>query len=311
MAATHNSDYSAAVGTTLVFARPRWFRAGRSRPANRRWYDCRMQALLETLGVVLLALAGVGLGRWFSKLPKWYWLLGYLLPAVVLVLLWLRQQVSALFFVPPFSWLTAGRTEFALAGFMVTLILTTPLSRIPTARVRALVVLFMAVIVVTSSVLPFIGPVFIKNYLANLRTDIDHDGICLQSTDYNCGPASAVTALRRLGIKAEEGQLAIWAHTNAVSGTQPDVLAESLRKHYAGHGVTAEYLFFKNLPRLEGAGAFVAVIRYAPFVDHYVALLEVRDGHVVVGDPLVGKTTLPRAEFEKKWRHSGVALRRK
>ena len=71
------------------------------------------------------------------------------------------------------------------------------------------------------------------------------------------------------------------------------------------------YLFFKNLPRLEGAGAFVAVIRYAPFVDHYVALLEVRDGHVVVGDPLVGKTTLPRAEFEKKWRHSGVALRRK
>ena len=61
-----------------------------------------MQEGLETLGVVLLALAGVGLGRWFSKLPKWYWLLGYLLPAVVLVLLWLPNKWARCFSSRPF-----------------------------------------------------------------------------------------------------------------------------------------------------------------------------------------------------------------
>jgi predicted double-glycine peptidase len=51
--------------------------------------------------------------------------------------------------------------------------------------------------------LPFLVPALIKERLSNLTTRLDSNGICYQSTDYTCGPAAAVTALRRLGLQAD------------------------------------------------------------------------------------------------------------
>ncbi|MEI7729495.1 MAG: cysteine peptidase family C39 domain-containing protein [Verrucomicrobiota bacterium] len=270
-----------------------------------------MNPWLETLGVTLFALTGVWLGRWFSRLPKWYWAVGYGLPLFCLFLLWLPQQNNALFFLPPFSWLTAGRREFALGGFIATLLLTTPLSRVTQPRLRGLVILFMALIVITSSVLPFLGPAINRKHLASLETDVNRDGVCLQKTDYTCGPAAAVTALRRLGLKAEEGTIAILAHTSFAIGTAPDVLAETLSAQYGAQGITADYRFFKTIQELRNAGEVLAVIKYGLFVDHYVAVLEVNDNEIVLGDPLAGKTALSYAAFDEKWRHSGVVIQRR
>jgi predicted double-glycine peptidase len=69
---------------------------------------------------------------------------------------------------------------------------------------------------------------------------------CRQSTDYTCGPAAAVTALRKLGFPAEEGQIAIVSYTSATTGTPPDILAEALRKYYGKDGLIVEYRPFKN-----------------------------------------------------------------
>jgi predicted double-glycine peptidase len=143
-----------------------------------------------------------------------------------------------------------------------------------------------------------------------LTTKFDNDGICRQSNDYNCGPAAAVTALRKLGFSAEEGELAIEAHTSSATGTPPDILARTLQLRYGNLGLSSEFRVFHNLAELKAAGLTLAVIKYNFWVDHYVTILEVRDAEILVGDPFHGLRTFTRDEFEKKWRFVGVVLKR-
>jgi len=265
---------------------------------------------LETLGACLLAGLGVLLGYWFSRLPKPYWLLGYFIPLVVVIMIGSTRRYSALEFIPPMSWLVAGRTEYALGGFIGTMILTTPLSRVPHPRDRIMVMIFMVMLVALSSVWPFLAPAFNRNYLFALQTKIDADGICRQSTEYNCGPAAAVTALRKLGFPAEEGPIAIAAHTSNAIGTPPDLLHHALRKLYPTNGLVCEYRHFKSVSDLTNGGITLAVIKFGLLVDHYVAVLEVTDREVVVGDPFAGKAIYTPEQFARKWRYAGVVLKR-
>jgi predicted double-glycine peptidase len=264
----------------------------------------------ETAGSLLLVALGVLLGRWFSRLPGRWWVIGYFLPLTVVGMIALTRQVPQLYFVPPFSWLTAGRNTYVLAGLVATCLLTTPLSRLPRRQTQAVVAIFMALIVFCSSVICFLAPALVRTELGALVTKVDKDGVCLQSNGYNCGPASAVTAMRRLGLPAEEGVLAILAHTSPFTGTPPDVLEQTLNKIYGAQGVRAKFQYFKTLDEMRGHAGVLVVIKYGTLVDHYVALIEVNDREVVVGDPLSGIMKHERAEFEKQWRSCGVVLER-
>ncbi len=269
-----------------------------------------MNPWLETLGALLLAGLGALLGWWFSRLPKPWWTLGYFLPLALVMLIGSTRGYSALEFVPPMSWLVAGRTEFALGGFIGTMVLTTPLMRLPRRRDRLAVVLFMGLLVALCSVWPFLAPAFNRGYLASLRTKIDPDGVCRQSTEYNCGPAAAVTALRKLGLPAEEGPIAIAAHTSTAIGTPPDMLGEALRELYPTNGLVCEYRHFNSVSELRHGGLTLAVIKFGLLVDHYVAVLAVTDREVVVGDPFLGRATYTHQQFQKKWRFAGIVLKR-
>jgi peptidase C39-like protein len=270
-----------------------------------------MNPWFEALGVSLIAAVGVGLGRWFSRLPRPYWLIGYVVPLTLILAYILAHRVPALSLIPPFSWLVLGRNKFASMGFVATMVLTTPLSRIRPPRARLLISLLMALIVIQSSVWPFLAPAFNHNYLASLRTRIDSDGVCRQSNDYNCGPAAAVTALRRLGFPAEEGEIAILAHTSSAIGTPPDVLARALQERYGHEGLVSEYRVFRNLGELRQAGLVLAVIRYSFWMDHYVTVLEVTDREVIAGDPSLGLVRFSKESFLSRWRFVGVVLSRK
>jgi predicted double-glycine peptidase len=258
----------------------------------------------------LLALAGVFLGRWFSRLPKPYWTIGYFLPLALVLVYGIGMNRPALSLVPPMSWMTAGRNKFAVIGFITTMLFTTPLSRLRPVRVRVIVCLLMALAAGNYSVWPFLAPALNHGYLAGLETHIDSDGVCHQSTDYNCGPAAAVTALRRLGFPAGEGEIAILAHTSSATGTPPDILARALQKRYKQEGLRAEYRVFDNLNQLKQAGLTLAVIRYNFWLDHYVTVLEVTDTFVQVGDPILGLARFTLDEFKAKWRFTGVVLGR-
>jgi len=97
--------------------------------------------LWRTACVALLcALAGVVLGRWFSRLRSPYWTIGYVIPLMLVFAYVLAFRVPTILFLPPLSWMLMGIKKFATLGFIATLILTTPLSRIPQPRNRKLIV---------------------------------------------------------------------------------------------------------------------------------------------------------------------------
>ena len=269
-----------------------------------------MNPWLETIGVVLVALLGVFLGRFFSRFRKVYWIVGYFLSLLLIVFLIITRCFNSLAFVPPFVWITAGRVKFVIFSLAVTMGLTTPLSRLPYKFEKVAVCILMVMVVVWFSVLPFLAPALIEGRLANLTTRVDSNGICYQSTGYTCAPAAAVTALRKLGLPAYEGEIAILSHTSPVAGTLPGCLRAALQNHYGAEGLRCQYRRFDSVAQLKDAGITLAVVKDEFLSDHCVAVLEVSDKMITVADPVVGKRSLSHKQFEKIWRFSGIVLKR-
>jgi len=269
-----------------------------------------MNPWVETAGVVLIAVLGVFLGRVFSSLRKPYWLLGYFLPLILIAMLILVRCNNVLRFVQPFCWIAAGRVKFVILSLAVTMGLTVPLSRLPRKCERLLVCILMAVVVTWFSVLPFLVPALIKNHLSNIKTRLNSNGICLQSTNYTCGPAAAVTALGKLGLSAHEGEIAVLSHTSPVAGTLPACLSSALQRRYGPVGLRCRYRRFDSIKQLRNAGLTLAMVRDAFLLDHCLAVLEVSDSTITVADPLAGTELMSHEQFEKIWRFSGIVLER-
>jgi hypothetical protein len=269
-----------------------------------------MNPWLETIGIILVALLGVFLGRLFSRPRKVYWIVGYLLAFLLILFLIITRYSNSLAFVPMFAWITAGRGKFVIFSLAVTLGLTTPLSRLPYKFEKAAIYIVMVVVVVWFSVLPFLVPALIEGRLANLTTQLDSNGICFQTTGYTCAPAAAVTALGKLGLTAQEGELAILAHTSPVAGTLPGCLQAALQNRYGSKGLKCQYRRFDSIAQLKDAGLTLAVVKSAFMSDHCVAVLEVSDRMVIVADPVIGKMAMSHKQFEEIWRFSGIVLKR-
>ena len=269
-----------------------------------------MNPWLETVGVIFIALLGILLGRAFSTLRKPYWTVGYFLSIILISMLAITRTEGVLGFVPPFSYLTAGRIRFVIVSLAVTIGLTTPLSRLPYRFEKFAIGVLMTVVVIWFSVLPFLVPALIRDELASLETRIDPDGICFQTTDFTCAPAAAVTALRKLGLSADEGEIAILSHSSPVAGTLPECLSSALENRYGAAGLRCQYRHFDSLAQLKNAGLTLVILRDAFLSDHCVTVLEVSDHFVTFADPVTGKKTIPSEQFEKIWRSSGIVLNR-
>ena len=269
-----------------------------------------MNPWFETTGVVFVALLGVFLGRVFSSFRKPYWTLGYFLPLVPIAILALSRYDNTLHFVWPFCWIVTGRVKFVILSLAITMGLTTPLSRLPRKCEKFLICILMAVVVTWFCVLPFLVPALINSRLSNLITRFDSNGICLQTTEYTCGPAAAVTALGKLGLSADEGEIAVLSHTSPVAGTLPICLYSALRSRYGADGLKCQYRRFDSIEQLKDTGVALAVVRDAFLLDHCLAVLEVSDHTITVADPLMGKKVMPHKQFEKIWRFCGIVLDR-
>jgi predicted double-glycine peptidase len=269
-----------------------------------------MSPWVETLGVITLAALGFAVGRICSRLPRPWWTIGYFLPLLLIVLIGLAHRFRTLEFVVPFTWLMAGRMEFILGAFVCTLVLTTPLSRLPKQRDRMAIGILMTAMVGLAFVPPFMAPALNRHTLAALPNQIDADGVCRQSTDYTCGPAAAVTALRLLDLDGTEGDLAILARTSNAMGTPPDLLARALRQRYAADGLEVEYRPFQSVADLDQPGYTLALVKFSFLMDHYVVVVEVSEDTVTVADPLTGLATLSHEDFARIWRRVGIVLSR-
>lgn len=251
---------------------------------------------LESLAVIAVAVVAFLTGRWCSRLPRPYWLAGYLIPLAFITLYCVAMFVPGLALAPPISWMTLGRSRFIWFNVVTTMLLSAPLARLPQKRSRAMVCLLIFVLT-AMSVLPFLAPAFNYQHLAKLQTRVDADGVCRQSDVYTCGPAAAVTALRKLGLPADEGEIAILAHTSSLTGTEPDTLARALQKRYARDGLSVEYRSFQSVEELKQTGLTVAVEKFNALQDHCVAVLGVETNQVLVGDPSADWRRFPPANL--------------
>ena len=165
----------------------------------------------------------------------------------------------------------------------------------------------MLFFIVYFSVTPFLMPVFAYPHLSRLETTIDANGVCLQSNGYNCGPAAAVTVLRKIGVPAEEGVLAIRAHTTMFAGTPPDSLCAAVGREY---GVKCRTVYSGDILEFRGHEPLIAVVKFGFLVDHYVAVLAVTDTAITLGDPLTGIRRCSHEEFGKEWRNAIIMIER-
>jgi len=269
-----------------------------------------MNPWVETAGAILVALLGVLVGRVFSRLRKPYWVLGYLLPLLLIGMLAVVRFDTSLYFVRPFLWVTTGRVRFITLSLAVSMGLTVPLSRLPRKWEKLTVCFVMAVFVAWFAVLPFLVPALIRDRLTNLKTRFDSNGVCRQTTDFTCGPAAAVTALGRLGLSGDEGEIAVLSYSSPVVGTLPACLSSALQKRYGAEGLRCWYRRFDSIEQLRKAGITLVVVRDAFLLDHCIAVLDVSDDAVSVADPVTGARLVPYRQFEKMWRFAGIVLQR-
>jgi predicted double-glycine peptidase len=154
----------------------------------------------------------------------------------------------------------------------------------------------------------FLGPALARMELATLHTRMTPNGFCIQSTDYTCGPAAAVTALSCLGFKAEEGDIALRANCSEQTGTDPSDLAAAIDDRFGIYGVRVEYRAMETRAELQRAGLSLTVVRYSADVDHWVTVLKIDETSVYYADPARGMRVEPRAEFAEKWEHETVRI---
>jgi predicted double-glycine peptidase len=269
-----------------------------------------VSALLESF--VAFALAGVGAaaGLALSRLRRPWWVLAYVLPLAMVLAVRLATLVPSASRLPLMDAVSGGIGRYWAMSLAVPMMFTSLLRRLDSPRKKALVAALACGAVVLHGIGPLVGTVLCGERLRELGTRTDGAGVCLQQTAYTCGPAAAVTALRRLGIDADEGELALAARTSPANGTQPGDLCRALEARYSGDGLTCGYAGFSSVMDLRGRCPALVVVKLLPLIDHWVAVLEVTDSEVVVGDPAKGLVRVPHERFARAWRGRGIVLRR-
>ncbi len=268
-----------------------------------------MGGWFEIAGVIIAAFLGAVGGRLFSRLKNPHWGWGYFLPLMLIFLLLLITCAGLNAFTPLFAWISSGRVRFVIIALSVTMGAMTLIGRLKNRIEKAFVFVIMIGVVAWGSVLPFVMPLLVRNDLADLKTQTNIDNICVQSTPYTCGPAAAVTALRQLGVTAQEGELAILSHTSPIIGTMPWSLYKAIQNRYAADGVDCRFRHFDSISQLREADVTLAVVKDAFLLDHCVAIIEVGDNMVTIGDPILGKIRMSYKDFEGIWRFYGIALK--
>jgi hypothetical protein len=269
-----------------------------------------MGGFFETFVVLLIVASAAFLGRWFSRLKAPHWIWGYVISLSLIVFLLISSHLGIRMTLPLLAWATVGRARFVIVGIAVAIGSLTLVGRLPKPVERIIVMAMALSLILWASIMPFLVPTLIKNELTNLKTRFDVDNICVQSTDYTCGPAAAVTALRLFGLPAQEGELAVLSHTSPVTGTLPWDLYKAIQNRYSTAGIDCRLRQFDSVSQLRDADATLVVINDSFMLDHCVVVLDVGDNFVTIADPAIGMYRLPLKSFKNVWRFYGITLKR-
>lgn len=209
-------------------------------------------------------------------------------------------------FEQPLSWILLGRREcyaIALAGPML---LWGLLHFIRSAVLRGVLIFALAGVVILFGYLPVAAVFWGESAALKMDSKLDANGVCHQSTGITCGPAATVTVLHRFGMNVTEREVALACGTSSCGGTAADLIAQTLRDQL-GDQLRVELRAvdsLKDLPPIgkEAERYGLAIVKLTSFVDHCVALLDLNETEVTIGDPMSGLRKIPAAEFSQMWK---------
>ncbi len=253
-----------------------------------------------------VVLAGFGslMGAFFSKTKGWK--VVFFLALGLFLLLIAVGRVPALHYRLAYSWYGRGRVELFLFSFCIPLMFGVVVPRFSDVRQRLMVGLLAAVGTMYFGWLPFLEFALMRPRLAALQTWRENE-VCLQTTDFTCGPAAAVSALAQRGVHAEESELAIAAYCTPRLGTSVGPLVQSIESLYGDQGVRCRIVRFESVEQLQARCPVIVPVKYRFMTDHFVTVLQV-DEEVVVADPLKGLVRYSKDDFGGIWRHVGIVV---
>lgn len=201
--------------------------------------------------------------------------------------------------------------EYALLMSAAAPMVAAPLFRFPLSQnIRIGLLAVMTLSTGYAGWMEFFAAAVSRPELASLKTTF-HDGVCIQSTGYTCGPAAAVTLLKRKGFSAEEGDLALLSKCSMHTGTDGPLLVDAIEKRFGHAGVKCTAVKFKDIDALKNAGEVMTIVNLDAWTDHWVVVLKITDTAVHTADPIYGLRIESREDFEKRWRWEGLTIDRR
>lgn len=270
----------------------------------------KMNLWMETIGMLLIAVCGLVVGRWASKHSPTARITAMIVSFGIVGLILLARQYVLWELFPPLRPIAAGRLRFILLVLAVTVGLTAPLSQLRSVVSRFVTCIVMSILLAVLISLPFMGPALAQEDFSVISNRYDTDGVCRQSRSFTCGPAAAVTALRQFGLEASEGRLAIAARTSPLIGTSPWNLYRAVKSHYKDTGLECSFRYLDSLDAVPDNSIALVVIKDAVLIDHCVTVLDYNEQTVTLADPVEGRVLLPRSQFAQQRRKCGIILQR-
>ncbi len=238
------------------------------------------------------------------------WLRWFAASFCIVIAVILLHRIPWLGYHPLFRWLSKGVIEYVAMVLCLPFCFAILIPRLSIRRQQYVVGIFAGLGILYFIVPPFIDPILLHGDMEDGKTWIEN-GVCLQTTDYTCGAAAAVTALKQHGIDADEKDLALASHTSRARGAVEYKLARAIASLYGHKGIVCQVNRFKRVSDLKDRCPVIVIVKYKPMIDHYITVLEVESDTVLVGDPLRGRERLTHEAFSAKWRKAGIVVAKK
>jgi hypothetical protein len=162
---------------------------------------------------------------------------------------------------------------------------------------------FIPFVMLLCVAIPYLKQIFLK---PDWNSFSDHwsDGVCLQSSESSCGPASAATLLKVAGKQVSEKQIALESFTSR-RGTENWYLIRTMRRH----GLLVKYAINKpgcvdfSFPSIVGVR-----LGGKTGAGHFIAVLGKTRNTFVIGDPLEGREELTAADLLDRYYLTGFSI---
>lgn len=266
-----------------------------------------IRAIIETVCVLLMSCLCAWTGLRITRRNSKAWIASFGFAFVFVIAVMLLHRIPVLTYRPFFSYLANGKNEFFVMAACLPFIFAILVPRLPQNRQKWLVGVFAFLITFYYVFPPFIDPALLYMTMKNTDTWIE-DGVCLQTTNYTCGAASAVTALRQFGLNASESEIAFASSTSRSWGVSERALERTINNMYGSQGVKCRTKLFDDAAELKDCCPVLAIVKFKFMVDHFVTVLEVQNDHVLIADPMSGKKELTCAEFNEQCRGIGIVV---